>query len=220
MKFTAIVPIKLNSERLELKNLRKLGGKPLMCHILDTLNSIKKIEKIVVATSSGGIIDILKDEECWTDKMEWLERPKRLDKNNVTFNDIFGYIFQHVMNENIVFACTTSPFIKASSICWMMDVVDNGNNDSSFAAMRCKKFAHYDGKALNYDISNVPRTQDLKPVWIENSGLYVFKRSKFLKTGRRIADKSCMHIMDYREMVDIDTAEELEYARFLQGREE
>ena len=42
----AFVPIRLNSKRVEGKNLRLLGGKPLLSYILETLVSVSGIDDV------------------------------------------------------------------------------------------------------------------------------------------------------------------------------
>ena len=51
MKTVAFVPIRLNSQRVSGKNLRLLGGEPLMCHILRTLTRVEGIDEVYVFCS-------------------------------------------------------------------------------------------------------------------------------------------------------------------------
>lgn len=55
MKVVAFVPIRLNSQRVEGKNLRQLGGKPLMCHILGTLLGVEAIDEVYVYCSDEAV---------------------------------------------------------------------------------------------------------------------------------------------------------------------
>ena len=48
MKTVAFVPIRLNSKRVVGKNLKLLGGKPLMCYVLDTLSQVKGVDEVYV----------------------------------------------------------------------------------------------------------------------------------------------------------------------------
>ena len=56
MKVVAFVPIRLNSKRVVGKNLKPLGGKPLMWYILETLAKVKNIDEVYVYCSSEEII--------------------------------------------------------------------------------------------------------------------------------------------------------------------
>ena len=59
MKTVAFVPIRLNSQRVSGKNLRLLGGEPLMCHILRTLTRVEGIDEVYVFCSDEHIVELL-----------------------------------------------------------------------------------------------------------------------------------------------------------------
>ena len=59
MKTVAFVPIRLNSQRVAGKNLRLLGGEPLMCHILRTLTRTEGIDEVWVYCSDESIRPLL-----------------------------------------------------------------------------------------------------------------------------------------------------------------
>ena len=44
MKTVAFVPIRLNSKRVVGKNLKSLGGQPLMCYVLNTLAKVNGVD--------------------------------------------------------------------------------------------------------------------------------------------------------------------------------
>ena len=66
----AIMPIKLNNERLPGKNTMLLKDKPLLLHSLETLNETKLLDKIYVCCSDSAICDYLPEY------VEFLKRPK------------------------------------------------------------------------------------------------------------------------------------------------
>ena len=59
MKTVAFVPIRLNSQRVEGKNLRELGGEPLLVHILRSLRAAKGIDEVYVYCSNPSIQEYL-----------------------------------------------------------------------------------------------------------------------------------------------------------------
>jgi CMP-N-acetylneuraminic acid synthetase len=94
--------------------------------------------------------------------------------------------------------------------------VTSGRHESAFAALEFQRFAWFRGAPLNYALDQpTPRTQDLEPVLVEQSGLYVFTSDLFRRTKRRIADHPYIHVVDAAEGHDIDTAEEFELAELL-----
>ena len=53
MKTVAFVPVRLNSKRVKGKNLKLLGGQPLMCYVLDTLAKVNGVDEVYVYCSNG-----------------------------------------------------------------------------------------------------------------------------------------------------------------------
>ncbi|MBQ1953607.1 MAG: acylneuraminate cytidylyltransferase family protein, partial [Alistipes sp.] len=75
MRRVAFVPIRLNSQRVEGKNLRELGGRPLMTYLLESLAAAQNIDKVYVYCSNPAIVEYLPEG------VEWLQRDERLDQN-------------------------------------------------------------------------------------------------------------------------------------------
>lgn len=104
----------------------------------------------------------------------------------------------------------TAPFVKAQSIKDMIDgvCVEGSPYDSGFAAYGIRNFLWINGNPVNFDITDVPRTQDLDTVYIDKCGPYLFSREGFKATGRRIGFKPFIKELSFRESIDIDTRED------------
>src|SRR5699024_10687410 len=98
----------------------------------------------------------------------------------------------------------TGPFTKSESIDACVEKVVSKEYDSAFLAKRMQEFLWQDGKALNFDVQHFPRTQDLKPIYSEASGAFVFPKETFLKYDRRVGIKPYIHEVDLIEAIDID----------------
>jgi len=199
MRFVGYVTVRLNSKRVYQKSIRYLGNKPLVNYPIATLNKIPLRDIILYSNDdlSGYIDEGL--------RYRWVKRSKKFDGDATTFNEILDSIIDKVDTDYIVFLTCTSPFIKAETIMEMMSAIESGEYDSAFTASKHQIFAWYDGKPLNYNISNVPRTQDIKPVILENSGLYIFSKRFYKTTGRRIGYHPFVKEVDVIEGWDIDT---------------
>ena len=68
---------------------------------------------------------------------------------------------------------------------------------------------------MNFDATNVPRTQDLEPIYQETSGVYVFTREVFEKCHRRIGLKPFIKEVSFKEAVDIDNPEDFDLAEIM-----
>ena len=208
MKIVAVVPIKLNNSRLPGKNIKLLSNKPLISYILEKLNSCKNIDKIFVFCSDDKIIPYLKN------KAVFLKRDKKLNSDSTNFSEIFDSFRKKINADIYVYAHATSPLLKSPSIEECIKKVRTGNYDSAFTAKRIQTFAWIDGKP-NYNLKKLPRTQDLKPILIETSGVYVFKKEVFDKYHTRIGKKPYIHIVSDEEGVDVDEQKDFDFAQYL-----
>lgn len=214
MKTVALIPIKLNSQRLPHKNILPIAGKPLCWHLCNTLVNIDKIDEVYVYCSDEKV------KEYIPEKTKFLKRDKRLDADLVKGFDIYESFINEVDADIYVLAHTTSPFIKASSVDNALSHVLSGEFDSAFSAERVQTFAWYNNLPINYDLDDVPRTQDMEPVWVETSAFYIFKKEIFTLHNRRIGYKPYIQEVSGLEAVDIDTKKDYDFACKLAELEE
>lgn len=209
MKIVAIMPIKLNNERCPGKNTRLLGNKPLLCYELDNLKETKLLDSINVFCSSEDVVKYLPKN------VKFIKRSPELDLPTSNFNQIFSAFIEKEYADIYVYAHATAPFITVDTMRECINAVISGEYDSAFCAQKIQTFLWQDGKPLNFDSNNLPRTQDLKPVYQETSGVYVFTREVFEKYKRRIGIKPFIKCVSLKEAVDIDNPEDFELAERL-----
>lgn len=214
MKFVGYVTVKLNSKRVPFKSIRKIGGKPLINYAISTLNQVEKISETLLYCSQEEIHQYIDSKLSYN----FIKRPIHLDSDDTTFNDILQTIIDSMETDYIVFLSCTSPFIRPETIRDMINQISNNKFDSAFTAFNISSFCWFNDKTLNYDPSNVPRTQDLKPLIVETSGLYIFSKQLFKKYKRRIGFKPYIKIVDVFEGWDIDTIEDLKMAALIAAR--
>lgn len=206
MKVVAFVPIRLNSKRVVGKNLKMLGKKPLMCYILDTLANIKKIDEVYVYCSQESI------KEYLPKGVKFLKRPEFLDRDETLGKEIYEEFTKTVDADIYILAHTTSPFMKEETVENALDKILNEGYDSAFSCEKIQTFTWYDGKPLNYDLKEIPRTQTIEPIYVETSAFFMFKRDIWKVHKQRIGFKPYMAQVDKIEGVDIDWPEDFEFA--------
>lgn len=211
-KVVSVMPIKLNNERLPGKNTRILGGKPLLQYELDTLLQVKILESINVYCSDRCICEYLPRG------VKFIQRPQFLDLPEANFTQIFRHFLSAIRADIYVYAHATAPFISVETIEECIGAVLSGKYDSAFSAVKMQDFFWSQGKPLNFDASNIPRSQDLKPIYRETSGVYVFRKEVFLTMGRRIGEKPFIKIVPLKEAIDINNIEDFEMAEFWLNR--
>lgn len=206
MRTIAFVPIKMNSQRLPHKNILPIAGHPLCWHICNSLIQSKGIDEVYVYCSDEAVKDYLPE------KIIVKRRSPQLDGDHVKGFAIYGSFINEVDADIYVLAHTTSPFIKVKSIENALYHVHSGENDSAFSAERIQTFAWYQGCPVNYELNDIPRTQDIEPVWVETSAFYIFKKEIFTQYHRRIG--FCPYIQEVCgiEAIDIDEKKDYELA--------
>lgn len=198
MKVVAFVPIKLNSQRLPHKNILPIAGHPLCWHLCNTLLKVNNIDEVYVYCSDERVSDYIPEGVILK------KRDKKLDGDLVKGFDIYRSFISEVDADVYVLAHTTSPFIKQESIDNALKHIVSGSNDSAFSAEKIQTFAWYKDKPINYDLNDVPRTQDLEPIWVETSAFFMFKKEIFTDYNRRIGFNPYIQEVSGIEAIDID----------------
>lgn len=127
-------------------------------------------------------------------------------------NEVLQCFAKDVPSDIYVMTHTTAPFIKVESIEKGLNAVLSGEYDSSFAAKKLQDFLWKDGAPFNYELDNIPRTQDLPPLYEETSGFYIYKADVMTKLNRRIGYKPYIVEVGEIESIDIDEPEDFAIA--------
>lgn len=203
MKTTAFVPMKLNNERLPGKNTKPFtNGKPLCQYILKTLQKVRGIDEIYVYCSDPTILLYLPEG------VKFLKRAPRLDGSQVKINEVLKSFAEDVPSDVYVLAHATAPFIKAETIEKGVLAVKSKEYDSALTVFKQQDFFWMDGKPWNYDTKEIPRTQDLKPLFRETTGLYIYESHLIENENRRIGERPMLLETDWAEAVDINQSED------------
>lgn len=215
MKVVAIVPMKLNNQRLPHKNTKLFtNGKPLCSYILKTLEKVNNVDEIYVYCSDDKIKKYL------TNNIKYLKRSSELDKDTSTMNEILSEFTKEIDADIYVLAHATAPFVKKISFEKCINAVKEENYDSAFSVKKVQDFLWKDDKPINYELENIPRTQDLPKIYKETCGFYIFKKEVIKKYNRRIGLNPYLYEVDDIETTDIDDAFDFEIADYIANKYE
>ncbi len=207
MKTVALVPIKMNNERLPGKNIKPFtNGKPLIYYILSTLLSVKNIDEIYVYCSDEEIMKYLPEGILFQ------KRDSYYDQSTTSFNEVLTSFAGLIEADIYVLAHATAPFISSKSIALGVDKVLSGKYDSALSVSKLQEFIWKKEKPFNYDVNNIPRTQDLEPLYVETCGLYVYTQDLIVNRKKRIGDNPYLIEVSKIEACDINTAVDFEIA--------
>lgn len=209
MKTIAMMPIKLHNERLPGKNTKLLGGKPLLQYALKSLSATGMADEIYVYCSSEEVIPYLPNG------VSFLKRPEYLDLPTSNFTQFFDAFTREKDADIYIMVHATAPFVTTATMAECIAAVQSGNYDSSFCAEKIQTFLWQNGQPLNFTPDNLPRTQDLKPIYKETSSVYVFRKDIFREYRRRIGLNPYIKCVPFKEAIDIDEPEDFELAEEL-----
>lgn len=206
----ALVPMRHHSQRVPGKNYRPLAGKPLYRHIIETLLSVSEIAHIVVDTDSQPVMDGLRKD---FPQVVVLPRPESLRADDIPMNDILLYDTAQVEADFYLQTHSTNPLLRAGTISRAIQIFLScyPERDSLFSVTRLQtRLYDAQGRALNHDPNVLLQTQDLPPVYEENSCIYLFTRPNLVRRHHRIGERPLLFEIDPAEAWDID--EELDFA--------
>lgn len=202
-KVVAFVPMKEHSERVPGKNMRLFAGRPLFHHILDTLENTYAVDEVMVDTDSA---EIAAEASVHFSKVHALDRPQELRGDFVSMNKIIAYDISQVPADIYVQTHATNPLLRSETIAEALHrFIQSEEHDSLFSVNRLyTRLYTASGEPINHDPGKLIRTQDLPPVFEENSALYIFTKESFAVHRRRIGDRPLMFETDRIESIDID----------------
>lgn len=218
-KLAALVPMRHHSQRVPGKNYRPLAGKPLFHHILETLLAVPEIDEVAVDTDSEPVMDGL---QHFFPRVRLIPRPEHLRPDDVPMNDILLYDTSLVKAEFYLQTHSTNPLLKADTISRAIRVFlsEYPKFDSLFSVTRLQTRLYFqDGTAVNHNPDELIQTQDLPPVYEENSCLYLFTGDNLLRRRHRIGERPLMFEIAADQAWDIDEELDFEVSEFLWKRQ-
>ena len=210
MKIIALIPMRHHSQRVPGKNYRPLAGRPLYQHIVQSLMDCPEVSEILVDTDSPQIIAGLRQG---FPTVRVLERPEHLRADKVPMNEILAYDTSQIEADFYLQTHSTNPLLRPQTISAAVQAFLAGfpAYDSLFSVTRLQtRLWDQLGRAINHNPAILVQTQDLPPVYEENSCMYIFTRQNLLARRNRLGERPMMFEIDASEAWDID--EELDFA--------
>jgi len=217
-RIVAIVPMRHDSERVRGKNYRMLGDRPLFHHIIATLLSCPRIAETVIDTDSSVIRE---DAEKAFPTVKVVDRPEALRGGMVSMNDVLLNDVARLDGDLYLQTHSTNPLLRADSVTRAIDafVASQPEHDSLFSVTRLQtRLWNAEGEPINHDLRFLRRTQDLPPIYEENSCLYLFSRAGIERHGNRIGERPLLFELPRDEAWDIDEEIDFAVAEFLYNR--
>lgn len=218
MKLVALVPMRHNSQRVPGKNYRIIAGKPLYQHIIETLLAVPEINEVVVDTDSDPVMNGLREN---FPQVKVINRPEHLRADDIPMNEILIHDTEQYPADFYLQTHSTNPLLKSETISKAIQKFNENypKLDSLFSVTRWQtRLYDQHGEAINHNPKELIQTQDLPPVYEENSCMYIFNRENLIAKRHRISDHPLMFEVDADEAWDIDEELDFEICDFLVNR--
>ncbi|MTH18088.1 cytidylyltransferase [Flavobacterium sp. LC2016-01] len=201
MKITAVIPVRIGSERVKNKNLKAFGDTSLLELKIDNLLKVKSFDEIIVNTDSDEAIEIAKSKGISYHRREDYYASSKCTNSEflqhlglVTKTDIFAYC-----------PCTT-PFILPSTIEKSIEsFIATDIYDCLATVSSIKEFLWQDGNPINYERDKQPNSQNLPDIMALNFGLNLISREALIKYKNIVGLNPLFQVTDEIEGLDIDT---------------
>jgi len=215
MKIVALVPMRHESERVPGKNFRPLAGKPLYEHIISVLSACPEICEIYVDTDS---LTIIEDLQKGFPEVRIIERPEHLRAGEIPMNEVLLYDTAQIKADFYLQTHSTNPLLLSETVSRAIQTLFENypKYDSLFSVTRLNTRLWDElGRAINHNPSILLRTQDLPPVFEENSCIYIFTQKILESKRNRQGERPMMFEIEAAEAWDIDVELDFLIAEFL-----
>jgi CMP-N-acetylneuraminic acid synthetase len=220
LQLVALVPMRHSSARVPEKNFRPLAGRPLYEYILRTLHAVPEIDAIAVDSDSPVILRGVAEA---FPRVRLIERPAHLRGEEVPMNEVLRFDVTQIDAPHYLQTHSTNPLLKAETISRAIAAYFAAlpQHDSLFSVTPLHtRLWGADGQPLNHDPQELIRTQDLPPVYEENSCLYIFSREQLLQRRNRLGSRPLLFPLEMPEAWDIDEPLDFEIVGHLIRRDE
>jgi len=214
-KITALIPMRHHSQRVPGKNYRPLAGKPLYQYIVETLLSVPEINTILVDTDSPPVMEGLRAN---FPQVQIIERPEHLRADAIPMNEILNYDTAQVEADFFLQTHSTNPLLTPGTLSRGIQsfLSQHPIYDSMFSVTRLQTRL-WDGltRAINHNPAILLQTQDLPPIYEENSCFYLFTRANLINRRNRLGERPLMFEIPRYEAVDIDEEFDFQLAQIM-----
>lgn len=214
-----VIPARGGSKGIPRKNLRRVGGMPLVARAISAASAATLVDRVVVSTDDPEIAAVAREWDA-----EVVERPAEIAGDTASSESAVLHALDAVSAQGaevgvVVLLQATSPFIVPATLDEAVRRVADGECDAVFSAVPTFGFLweDVDGEAvaLNHDASQRPRRQDRKPHHLETGAFYALDAEGFVAAGHRFFGRLGIVEVPEHTAIEIDTRRELEHARAL-----
>lgn len=204
----AVVAVRKGSQRIPNKNIKPFGKSNLLDMKLDLLKSVRNIDEIIVNSDCDKMLDIGLQHGVSIHK-----RSEYFASSECSNSEFHGHIAEVTKSDTIFLAPVCSPFVSIKSHEKAIELYLNGfydkkdeiKFDSTISVTEVKNHLWLNNEPINYDLNNVPNSQDLPDVVKLNYGITITDKKIMQKYKRVVGNAPAFYKLDEIESQDVDT---------------
>jgi N-acylneuraminate cytidylyltransferase len=214
-----VIPARGGSKGVRRKNLRLVGGEPLVARSIRTVLAVPQVDDVYVSTDDPEIASVSIRAGARV-----IHRPARLSGDQASSESAVAHVLAEIsevapLPEVTVLVQATSPFIEPADLEHAIELVRRGDCDAVFSAARADVHLWREGPAgpegVNHDARRRERRQDRPVEHRESGAFYVMRTRGFLEHGHRFFGRLRLVEVDPLGSLEIDTEEDLRLAELV-----
>ena len=208
-KIKALIPVRSGSERVTNKNIRLFAGSSLLEIKITQLKKLNCLDGIIVNSDCQKMLEVAKNLG-----VETIQRDPYYASSHVPMNEVWANLAMNAECDSILYTNCTSPLVTLQSYESMINLYNNlpEQFDSITSVHRVKEYLWHENKAINYDPSSHPRSQDLPEYYGLNFAISIIKREDMIERKSILGSKFYPYFLSPIESMDIDTQDDFDTA--------
>ncbi len=220
LKVLGLIPARGGSKGVAGKNLRPLGGRPLLCYTIDAAAQAQRLSRTILSTDDADIASIGRDQGV---EVPFL-RPEELAQDHTPTLPVVLHALAALDDSTFDAVCLlqpTSPFREAGLIDRCIELLESSGADAVMTVVEVphEHNPHWvwmrdDAGALSLSTGErepIPRRQSLPPAFCREGSVYVTRR-QVLESGSLYGASVRGVVVDPAKTVNIDDLEDWERA--------
>ena len=182
-KIIAMIPARIGSTRLKMKNLALINGRPLIGYAINAAKESGVFDQVFINSDHDVFSSIAKEYS-----VEFYLRPKALGLSQTRSDHVIAdFIDKHETMDILVWVNPIAPFLDKNQICNTVKYFLKNQLHSLITAEERNVHCVFDGSPVNYNPTELfSRTQDLKPVHAFSYALMMWNTKIFKAQFNRL----------------------------------
>lgn len=212
----AMIPARMGSTRLKLKNLALIDGKSMIAYAIEASREAKIFDRIVLNSDGEIFKDIAEQYE-----IEFYLRPNELGSSTTKSDDVVMDFIEHFPCEIVTWVNPIAPLQTASEVRSIVKYFQDNDVDSLITVINLQAHCVYEGRPVNFSIDEkFAQTQDLSPVQELAYTVMMWKTNPFVDSmqskGYAILNgKVCYYPVNKISGMIVKTEQDLKLVEFM-----